>query len=347
MGTTDYVGNVPLFRYMTISIICLIGYEYMIMFKYEVRYLWGRRFSLGTVLLALCRYLPFGTILQIYVLFLRVESPLCVNGYRAIAFPVVCLWVLLVIYGRNIIEFISPAVVLFARAYAVWGRARHVLIFLSFVYAGALFGSSYSMVLFLVGIREQKSNLTPHCLLTLGNDDMWIVVVIMVCCESLALGLLLFKAVQHAREMRGFDGKSSTRNLLAVMARDGIIYFFCTLAITTANLIMIARIKVRTSLDNCEALYTNLIKPWVQSDSRDLLLAAQGAIQDILCNRLLIHVQIVNESPGGMIVSYPSLTYDRSALRSMRAQDIKLRDRNTWRDYMGAKFTPPHLEATK
>ncbi|KLO06128.1 hypothetical protein SCHPADRAFT_933239 [Schizopora paradoxa] len=323
MGTTDFVGNVPLFRLIqfrhAVSIISLIVYEYMIMFKYEVRYLWGRRFSLGTVLLALCRYLPFGTILQIYVLFLRVESPLCVNGYRAIA----C-----IIYAQFLLSvyLISPAVVLFARAYAVWGRARHILVFLSFVFAGAFLGSLYSMVLFLVGIREQKSNFSPHCLLTLGNDDMWIVVVIMVCCESLAFGLLLFKAIQHAREMRGFDGESSTRNLLAVMARDGIIYFFCTLAITTANLIMIARIK---------------------SDSRDLLLAAQGAIQDILCNRLLIHVQVVNESPGGAIASYPSLMYNCSALRSMRVQDIELRDRNTWRDYMGAKFTPPHLEATK
>ncbi|KLO05121.1 hypothetical protein SCHPADRAFT_947167 [Schizopora paradoxa] len=275
------------------------------MFDYEIRYLWGRRFSMGGVLLALCRYLPFASILQLYLLLSTTDATPCLNGYRAIA----C-----IIYS----EFLISVFVLFARAYAVWGRSRRILFFLSFIYAGALFGSSYSMVVFLIGLTEPKDDVIAHCLLELGNDDMWIAVVILVCCESLALGLLLYKSVQHARAMRNFANESSTQNLLAVMARDGIGYFFCTLA----NLIMIAR---------------------VNSDLRDLLLVTQGAMQDILCSRLLIHIQVVNEFPDGMIFSSQSLSYNSSSLRSMRAQDIELADRRTWR----AKITPQHFESTQ
>lgn len=79
-----------------------------------------------------------------------------------------------------------------------------------------------------------KNNVSDHCLLALANDDMWIAVVVLICCEScaysrssikrvllrspdswilffflswrscflVALGLLLIKSVQHARAMR-------------------------------------------------------------------------------------------------------------------------------------------------
>ncbi|KLO06130.1 hypothetical protein SCHPADRAFT_699491 [Schizopora paradoxa] len=202
--------------HLTVAIVSLVAYEYLLMLDYEIRYLWGRRFSMGGILLGLCRYLPFASVLQLYLLFSTTDSTPCLNGYRAIA----C-----IIYS----EFLISVFVLFARAYAVWGRSRRILFFLGFIYAGAFIGSSYSMVVFLIGLTEPKDDVITHCLLELGNDDMWIAVVILVCCESLALGLLLYKSVQHARAMRNFANESSTQNLLAVMARDGIGYFFCTL----------------------------------------------------------------------------------------------------------------------
>lgn len=72
-----------------------------------------------------------------------------------------------------------------------------------------------------------ENDVSAHCLLALANDDFWIAVVILVCCEGreyrlilfsltksllinvftilsgvVALGLLLLKSVQHARAMR-------------------------------------------------------------------------------------------------------------------------------------------------
>ncbi|KLO06934.1 hypothetical protein SCHPADRAFT_672289 [Schizopora paradoxa] len=59
------------------------------------------------------------------------------------------------------------------------------------------------------------------------------------------------------------------------MVQDGIGYFACTLAITSANLAV------------------ELLKP----ELRSLLFITQGALQNILCSRLLFHLRDVNESP--------------------------------------------------
>ncbi|KLO07896.1 hypothetical protein SCHPADRAFT_944899 [Schizopora paradoxa] len=145
----------------------------------------------------------------------------------------------------------------------------------------------------------------------LDNDDMWIAVVILVCCESLALGLLLFKSTQHARALRKFD--FSPRNILAVMARDGIWYFACTLGqlstpITIMNLIMIAHIK--------------------QTDLRDLLLGTQGAVQNILCSRLLFHIQAIGEPSNEITTPFPNpQSSDDLPLQWMQGIEMTSRNR--------------------
>jgi len=55
-------------RYIIVSAASLACYEYLIMLDNEIRYLWGRRMSFGGVLLLACRYLPFTSVLSIYIL---------------------------------------------------------------------------------------------------------------------------------------------------------------------------------------------------------------------------------------------------------------------------------------
>jgi len=93
--------------------------------------------------------------------------------------------------------------------------------------------------------------------------------------EGLALGLLLLKCAQHATLLKHSDRHESRRNILLVMAQDGIGYFACTPAITTLNLVLLNR---------------------VSPNLRNILLCTQGALQNILCSRLLLHVRSVNDS---------------------------------------------------
>jgi len=164
----------------------------------------------------------------------------------------------------------------------VWGGSRQILYLLSLVYAGAVAGTSYSVFLFVRGIRTVAFGGMNGCFFEIGNDDLKIDLAVLIFCESLALVLLIFKSVQHAREMKHFERSGSRKSILMVMTEDGIGYFVCTLVISTANLVVLER--------SSPAL-------------RDFLFITQGAIQDILCSRLLFHIQAVNESPDGTFLS--------------------------------------------
>jgi len=240
----------------------------------EIRYLWVRRrfFTLGGVLLFLCRYIPFASALEIYVFITttNLNPSHCLAGIRAST----C-----VVY----IEFILSVFVLFARAYAVWGGSSSVLRVLALVYAGGIAGTSYSVFLYIRGVSSLEFSLSNGCLFDIANDDLNISVGILLFCESLALCLLIIKAVQYARALNEFNRSNNSRkHLLLVMTEDGIGYFVCTLAISTANLVVLKRVS--------PAL-------------REFLFVTQGAILGILCSRLLFHVHAVNEFPDGTYLS--------------------------------------------
>ncbi|KLO11707.1 hypothetical protein SCHPADRAFT_998703 [Schizopora paradoxa] len=285
---TDF-QDLQIYQYTIVATFALVSYEYFIKLDAEARYLWGRRFSLGAVLLAMCRYFPFANALQIfvYVSNSNLDPVQCLRGYRASS----C-----IVY----IEFILSVLVLFTRAYAVWGGAKKVLSILAFVYAGGVAGAAYSLFLFMRGVNLPPFEIPSGCLFDVSNDDIWIALAILIFCEMLALGLLLIKSVQHARATKNLHNSGSSRSILTVMARDGLGYFACTLAITTSNLVVLGR---------------------VTPNLRDFLLVTQSAIQSVLCSRLLFHVHSVGEAPMASMGSY-SDRFDSSLSRS--TNDIEL-----------------------
>ncbi|KLO08893.1 hypothetical protein SCHPADRAFT_590666 [Schizopora paradoxa] len=75
-------GNQAL-RYFIVSATCLICYEYLIMLESEVRSLWSRRHvSFGGILLFLCRYFPFASLLAIRVYITERNLSDCTSGFR-------------------------------------------------------------------------------------------------------------------------------------------------------------------------------------------------------------------------------------------------------------------------
>ncbi|KLO06936.1 hypothetical protein SCHPADRAFT_672457 [Schizopora paradoxa] len=261
----DILRTYQIFQYTTVATVSLVAYEYLINLDAEIRYLWGRRVSFGGMLMALCRYLPLVNISQIvvYVVMRNSDSAGCLKGNKIVSSFVLA-------------EFILAVLVLFTRAYAVWGGGRIILCLIAFVLSGSVAGSGYALFLFLSDTEVPVHiSMSTSCLIVLGNDDVWIGLAFLLFCEALALGLLLIKSIQHARETKDLViFGTHKQSILAVMAQDGIGYFACTLAITSANLIVLGS---------------------VTPDLRDFLFITQGALQNILCGRLLFHVRAVNE----------------------------------------------------
>jgi len=87
---------------------------------------------------------------------------------------------------------------------------------------------------------------------------------------------MLLKSAKHAKGLKNLVNRNEAkRDILLLMVQDGIGYFACTLAITTLSLVLLKR---------------------VTPELRDILLATQGAVQNILCSRLLLHVRSVRDS---------------------------------------------------
>ncbi|KLO08330.1 hypothetical protein SCHPADRAFT_613640 [Schizopora paradoxa] len=253
------------YQYSAVVTVCLVCYEYLIKFDDEVRYLWHRRFKLGGILLFLCRYLPFTAVLQIYLYVSTTDF----NQLHCLA---------VVRTGACFIyaEFVLTLLVLSTRAYAVWSGALKVLIPLIFLCTGAIGGSSYTLYLFIKGLKSTPFHISSGCIMEIGNNDVWIELSILLFSESMTLGILLVKSFTHAKVLKGLEPSNSRRSLLAVMTRDGIGYFACTVAITATNLFVLTG---------------------VTPNLRAFLLVTQGAMQNIMCSRLLFHTHSVNEFP--------------------------------------------------
>ncbi|KLO11709.1 hypothetical protein SCHPADRAFT_905811 [Schizopora paradoxa] len=268
---SDAARNLQIVRYTIVATTCLVAYEYCINFDNEVQYLWRKRLGFGGFLLFLCRYLPIASAfegLYAYVTTTDLKDSHCMLGYSVNAYLVY-------------VEFLLSVLVLFTRAYAVW-NSRVILVVLTLVYTGGIAGTSYAIHLFMKGVSVIGLRISNGCIYLVSNNQTWIALVILVFCETLALGLVLWKSVHHLRSMKGVEFSRSRPNLLVVMARDGIFYFICNLIITTTNLILLKR---------------------VSSDLRDFLFVTQGVVQNILCTRLLFHIKYINESPNATYIS--------------------------------------------
>jgi len=93
------------------------------------------------------------------------------------------------------------------------------------------------------------------------------------------------------------------------MAKDGIAYFACNLAITSTNLFLLKN---------------------VNPDFQDIFIIVQGALENVLCSRLLFHVRAVNDTSVGTNASRLSWSAGMlSTAPDMRSDVGDLADTNT------------------
>jgi len=255
--------HIHLIRYAIVATSMLIFYEYAITIDNEVRYLWNRRVTLGGVLLGLGRYVPLVTTCHgLYLYTTRASSAsTCLPGYIVLA-------------SLCYVEFLLPLFVLFFRTYAVWGGAKPALLFLVAVYMCFGGSTTYFVYAYVHSASVPLIEAPPGCLFVTEPNNLWYALVILIFCECLALALLVAKLFQHMNNLKNRP-RRPTKDLLTVVARDGFGYFVCSLAVTTINLITLKHLT---------------------PDLRDFLIPTQGALQNILSNRLLFHVYSLHES---------------------------------------------------
>lgn len=215
--------------------------------------MWSPRLTvkLGRVLFVMNRYLPF------------ISTIMSINIFIINTKFSTCRTEYLVAASFVFIGYITAIFTLFTRAYAVWPQNQAMLTLLITFYSIALGTSAFVTARYFSGAIALNAELLPTgCAYAFANRIVWVALVISIGCESLALALLLMKAARHFRY--------SSSNLMVVMTRDGIGYFVCNIAITIANLIVLRRLS---------PLLCNF------------LFVTQGALHNILCCRLLIHIR--------------------------------------------------------
>jgi len=163
----------------------------------------------------------------------------------------------------------------------VWGGSKKILYLLVFTYVGVIVGGSYSAYLLIISVNSPLllTGKPNGCIFLPLKDDLWIGLVIIILSESLAFGLLIIKYTMHTRAFgnatlavsRNSRGSS---NILSVMTQDGIGYFAFTLAVAIANFSVL---------------------------KSDVVFLVLGAIQNILCSRLLFHVRSAVNDPSAEI----------------------------------------------
>ncbi|KLO15285.1 hypothetical protein SCHPADRAFT_275005 [Schizopora paradoxa] len=267
-------------QYTIVATACVVIYEYLITLDNEIRHMWSPRFTFARILFFVGRYLPLAALCHAIFVFVATTnmSP--------------CRLELITNATFSYVEYLWAVLVLFTRSYAIWANTRIVTGILAFTYVGSVSGASYAFSRYLSGISvpPYASEFISHgCAVTIGNNFVWVALIILIFCEILAVGLLLAKSLRDYRQ-RGGSGS----NLLTVMTKDGVGYFICNLAITIANLIVLRRLS---------------------PTMRGFLLITQGALQNILCNRLLLHIHVVNESRNYHVYR-SSLVYELNSLRA-------------------------------
>jgi len=178
------------------------------------------------------------------------------------------------------------------RIYAIWERKRFILILLASTLTIGVTGAIYVDVLFVGPVFDTTTiKLTPlGCLLSFPNRLEWIAFTILICVETLALVLLLFRSFIYFRTHSGVSRSS----LMETLIKDGIFYYVCVLAasVTIVSIILSA-----------------------SPNLRNFLLVTVGALHSILSNRLLLRLRgaydsISAPSSGGTIAT--SIVFNRT-----------------------------------
>jgi len=247
-------NDVYVVRYTCTATLTLLLYEYVMTMEEEIRLVWPARLSFIKITFFLNRDM--------------------------------CKHLLFALSTLDLFVFIIGEIVLLTRVYAIWFGKRWMLLLLLSVYIPGITVSIYASVHVALGgtAATFPALFGNGCLVNFVNREFWICYIVLLSHETLMLGFILAKAIIY--------GELRTSVIFNLLVKDGILYYFCVLLSSVANLVVL----LRASSDLCS-----------------FLILTQGLLHSILCTRLLLRLR----------GAYESMT--TKGLRSIRIQTASSR----------------------
>jgi len=173
--------------------------------------------------------------------------------------------------------------ILFIRAYVVWPSVKFIPYFLGFIFAAATTVAVFFFVLYVRDADVLGLTFTSHgCVFWFPNGSVWVSLIAFIICDTVALTFIIAKLISNGRD------SFSTQGILNVIAADGVGYYICSTAITVADVVIFRA--------------ANPI-------FRACLIMTQISLQNVLCNRLLLHIHAVNAAKGDYSRTMPLLKF--------------------------------------
>jgi len=194
-------------------------YDWMLNISLEIQLLWFSPWSYTKAMFLTVRYVPFAA------LGFNVQTQLAM-GVSADT----CRWVYPVVTWLIMPSIALAEVILMVRTWAVWHRDRKVGAALLVALVGTLFTACYCNVKFLKAFKLADPPFPTYrgCFVVGASDIMKTAFIFLTVLESLVLILMIISAVKSYRE-------GSKNQLLAVIHRDGIVFYIYLLMATVAN----------------------------------------------------------------------------------------------------------------
>ncbi|KAH8801221.1 hypothetical protein DL96DRAFT_1635643 [Flagelloscypha sp. PMI_526] len=223
-------GNLTLkFEFAALSILI---WDYLLTFNLEFSLIWSRKFTGGTLLFLLTRYLPF-TDLLVGIIGIQLQDAgdsrsACPGPYAA------AVW--LDVAGIQISELI-----LILRTWALYGQNKWILAGLLLVQAGSIVycGIADQAVISSIVWAGPEFSGIPGCII-LSADNLRARIagnyVGIVALETLILVLTCFRAFCFRGDANTL---SSGSFLIQVIRRDGLVFYFFILSISIVNVVVI------------------------------------------------------------------------------------------------------------
>ncbi|KAF9523004.1 hypothetical protein CPB83DRAFT_863575 [Crepidotus variabilis] len=208
----------PKFCTLLAALIILL-YDYIITFEDEIELVWSKRFSFGTALFVITRYLPF--IDMPILLALRKMTNLTIHQCDS------------TFAATTTFQMIGIAVaelILVLRTIAIWRRNLYIAATLI-----SLFTLSFAFCLYFTVVYTTTSVYTSErdspCVLISVNKIVFVDFIIIIFMESVVVVLTIIKAVQHA-------GQTTSSWVFQLYSR-GIFYFVLILGVSILNLLLV------------------------------------------------------------------------------------------------------------
>ncbi|EJC98497.1 uncharacterized protein FOMMEDRAFT_23728 [Fomitiporia mediterranea MF3/22] len=236
-------------RMMHVATITVLTYDYLLTIGREKELIWPSRLSVVKILFLLNRYILFGAISGDLYLILSLDPSArgCITAFRICS-------------AFTTAEYYFAELVLYTRAYAIWGRTRTALLMIIAVNLVLVPPGFYLISITLKATTSVNLPLFPTgCIINMNRQPVIPAMVTVIVSEAIALIAVLVRAAKMPQSM-----------VMKQISNSGVFFSAIILCMTMANIIVLSAASPPIS---------------------DLLLTPQAAVHSICCNRLILQIK--------------------------------------------------------